>query len=223
MSATAHAAPRLAALARRREQPRAPDPERCELCGEPLSAEHRHLLDTASGELMCACRACSLLFEDGSAGGGRYLLVGDRRLRIEDFRLDEPAWAALQIPVEMAFFFHSSAAGRVLAFYPGPMGATESLLELRGWATLVAENPVLEQMQPDTEALLINRARGASEHWLLPVTDCYALAGVIRTRWRGLTGGREVWSEIERFFGGLAARGTMVRRDGSTHTITEAR
>jgi len=82
---------------------------------------------------------------------------------------------------------------------------------------------VLEQMQPDTEALLINRARGASEHWLLPVTDCYALAGVIRTRWRGLTGGREVWSEIERFFGGLAARGTMVRRDGSTHTITEAR
>jgi hypothetical protein len=59
------------------------------------------------------------------------------------------------------------------------------------------------------EALLVNRTRGARRQWLVPVEDCYALVGLIRTRWRGFTGGREVWEEVERFFGALDARSTM--------------
>ena len=54
-------------------------------------------------------------------------------------------WDELHIPVEMAFFFTSSQTGRVAAFYPGPMGATESLLELRAWDALAAANPVLAE------------------------------------------------------------------------------
>ena len=41
------------------------------------------------------------------------------------------------------------------------MGPTESLLELDAWQALEAANPVLAQMEPDVEALLVNRARGA--------------------------------------------------------------
>ena len=65
------------------------------------------------------------------------------------------------------------------------MGATESLLELDAWEALEAANPVLATLEPDVEALLVNRARGAREHWLVPIDECYALVGLIRTRWRG--------------------------------------
>ena len=49
----------------------------------------------------------------------------------------------------------------------------------------------------------MNRARGQRRHWLVPIEDCYALVAVIRTRWRGFSGGREVWDELERFYGEL--------------------
>ena len=50
---------------------------------------------------------------------------------------------------------------RASRFYPSPMGATESLLGLDAWERLEAANPVLGELEPDVEALLVNRARGA--------------------------------------------------------------
>jgi hypothetical protein len=61
-------------------------------------------------------------------------------------------------------------------------------------------------MGADVEALLVNRARGARRQWLVPIDDCYRLVAVIRTRWRGFTGGKEVWLELERFFDDLDRR-----------------
>jgi hypothetical protein len=180
--------------------------ERCELCGDPIPPEHRHLLDLTNRELMCACRACKILFDQGAAGGGHYRLVPDRRLRITDFELDDVAWEELRIPVDMAFFFHHGEAGKVVAYYPSPAGPTESLLELDAWDELERANPLLGKLEADVEALLVNRSRGARQYFLVPIEDCYALVGLIRTRWRGLTGGREVWEEIETFFEGLSAR-----------------
>lgn len=193
-------------------QPPAAVEERCELCGEPIPPEHRHLIDLESGALLCACRACQILFDRREAGGSHLRLVPERRCRVEDFELDDAAWAELQIPVEMAFFFHSTAAERVVAFYPSPMGATESLLELDAWQQLERANPVLESLEPDVEALLVNRARGARDCFVVPVDDPYRLVGLIRTQWRGLTGGQEVWQEIERFFAELAERAEPVSR-----------
>jgi hypothetical protein len=80
------------------------------------------------------------------------------------------------------------------------MGATESRLEHEAWEEIAAANPVLSEMEPDVEALLIDRTRGARRQWLVPIDDCFALVGVIRTRWRGFSGGKEVWQEIDRFF-----------------------
>jgi hypothetical protein len=198
-----------------RDQPE----ELCELCGRPIPSEHRHVLDVDTRAVLCACRPCSLLFDRAAAGGGHYRLIGERRLRLDRFALDDVDWERLQIPVEMAFFFHSSAAGRIQAFYPSPMGATESQLELDAWDQLAAANPILQELTPDVEALLVNRARGARRQWLVPIDDCYRLVAVIRTRWRGFTGGREVWLELERFFDDLDRRSRSYaherRRDGA--------
>jgi hypothetical protein len=204
---------RLRELARR-EAVAAEAVERCDLCGAPVEAEHRHVLDLATREIACACRPCSLLFDRRGAGGRR--LIPQRRLRLVDFALDDAAWDELRIPVDMAFFFFSSAAGRVVAFYPGPMGATESLLGLEAWEALERANPVLGEMEPDVEALLVNRARGARGCWLVPLDDCYRLVAVIRTGWKGLTGGREVWEQIGGFFAELDRRSKETRWDRSS-------
>jgi Family of unknown function (DUF5947) len=200
------ASSRLRRLAQRAAEEQQATQEVCELCGEPIPADHRHLLDVSSRELMCACQACKILFDRREAGAGHYRLVPDRRLRIVDFRLDDAGWDDLRIPVEMAFFFYSTRDERVSAFYPSPAGPTESLLELEAWTELAAANPVLAEMEPDVEALLVSHARNMREHWLVPIDDCYELVGVIRTRWRGFSGGEEVWAEIDRFFDDLPTR-----------------
>jgi hypothetical protein len=193
---TAAVSSRLGRLARRELQERTAAQERCELCSAPIPSEHRHVLDLRGRELLCVCRACAILFDRPAAGGGQMRLVGDRRLRLEDFELDDAMWADLRLPVDLAFFFHSSPDERMMAFYPSPMGPTESLLALEAWQQLEAANPVLTTLAPDVEALLVYRVRGARRHWIVPIDDCYALVGLIRTAWRGLTGGSEVWRQI---------------------------
>jgi len=192
------------------------------VCGEPISPEHRHLLNLETRELMCACRACSLLFDRGAAGGGHFKLVPDRRLRLVDFDLRDATWERLRIPVDMAFFFNASAEGRVMAFYPSPMGPTESQLGLDAWDDIERSNPVLRTLEPDVEALLVNRSRGSRQHWLVPIDECYSLVGVIRTRWRGFSGGNEVWQAIDAFFSDLDLRSAPVESTPDTHETQAA-
>ena len=97
-------------------------------------------------------------------------------------------------------------ADRVMALYPSPMGPTESLLPLDVWSELESKNPILAGLEPDVEALLVNRVRGSRESFVVPIDECYRLVGIIRTHWRGLSGGREVWKEIESFFTELKLR-----------------
>ncbi|MBV9193331.1 MAG: hypothetical protein JO168_04240 [Solirubrobacterales bacterium] len=214
------ASPRLRRLA---ERPRSSPPiaapsEHCELCGAEIPEEHRHLVDLDARVLRCACRACSLLFDRSGAGAGRLRLVPDRRLRLNDLALSDVTWERLRIPVEIAFFFRDSGQNRVVAFYPSPTGATESRLELEHWEQVERDNPVLATMAPDVEALLVDRTGHARRYWLVPIEDPYRLVALIRTRWRGFTGGREVWEAIERFFAELdqrargSERGTTMQR-----------
>jgi hypothetical protein len=209
------ASSRLRQAARGAAERRQEVDEHCDLCGEPIPPQHRHLLDLSSRELMCACRACTILFDRSAAGGGHYRLVPERRLVLEGFKLDDVRWADLRIPVEMAFLFRNTAAGRVMAYYPSPMGPTESLLELDAWDGIERDNPVLRTLEPDVEALLVNRARGARQHFIVPIEDCYRLVGLIRTTWRGLSGGEEVWKEIGSFYE------TLTRRSKPTAADTE--
>ena len=136
--------------------------------------------------------------------------------------MDDVQWESLRIPVGLAFLFYSTPAEKVLAYYPGPMGATESLLSLDTWGDLVQSNPILKKMEPDVEALLINRARGAKEYFLVPVDECYRLVGLLRMNWRGFTGGKEVWEEIGRFFKGLRARSKTLQSDRRDFHLSES-
>jgi hypothetical protein len=197
----------LAALRRLRRAPAETAPvERCDLCGEALAHDHRHLLDRSSRALICACPACVLLFDREGAAGGKYAAVPTRYLALRDFELSDGQWDELMIPVGMAFIFQSTQAGRAVAYYPSPAGATESLLSLEHWEALAAANPILAQMAPDVEALLLNRIREARDYYLVPIDACYQLVGIIRTKWRGLSGGSEVWDAVTQFFGELEAK-----------------
>jgi hypothetical protein len=71
------------------------------------------------------------------------------------------------------------------------------------WAQVIAANPVLDTLEPEVEALLLDRAGGAREHWILPVDDCFRLSARLRAHWSGFNGGDEVWEEIGRFFAEL--------------------
>jgi hypothetical protein len=198
--------PRLRRLAQQGVVAAGEQQEHCELCGAPVSSEHRHVIDLDTRQLLCACQPCSLLFDRPAAGGGHLRLVRARRLRLDHFELTDLVWERLRIPVDMAFFFTSSRLERVMAFYPSPMGATESRLELSDWQQVEEANPVLASMEPDVESLLVHRARGARRYWIVPIEDPYRLVALIRTRWRGLSGGKEVWTEIECFFDDLDRR-----------------
>ena len=52
--------------------------EKCEFCAAGIPADHGHVADLEQSSLMCACRACYLLFTHGQAARGRYRSVPDR-------------------------------------------------------------------------------------------------------------------------------------------------
>ncbi len=163
--------------------------------------------------MLCACTACALLF--GGRSDAKFKLVPREVRRLVDFHMTDAEWDGLLIPINLAFFVLSAADSRVSALYPSPAGATESLLPLETWSSIVQANPVLSQLRPEVEALLVNRvghAREASraEYYIAPIDECFRLVGLIRVHWRGLSGGEEVWREIGNFFGELRSKAEVV-------------
>ena len=182
------------------------------MCGLELGPEHDHLVDPPNRKLICACNACAILF--GAQSGVKFKRVPRGVLYLQEFQLTDVQWDGLAIPIEMALFFKSTPLDKVVVLYPSPAGPMESLLPLDTWTEIVASNPILSRMLPDVTALLVNRvghARGVipAEYFLVPIDECYKLIGLIRTHWRGLSGGTEVWREINSFFSALKARSGM--------------
>jgi hypothetical protein len=197
----------LRQVARRR--PASDGAERCELCSAEIGPAHQHLLKPKQREIVCSCDACATVF--CGQKGAHYLRV-PRRIRVlADFCLADLQWESLMIPINLAFFYYDTAAGRMMAMYPSPAGAIESLLHLATWIEIAADHPALASMEPDVETFLVNRVDATHEYYIVPIDECFRLVGLIRMHWRGLSGGTEVWTEINRFFAGLKARATEVR------------
>jgi|SRR5579863_2448469 hypothetical protein len=187
--------------------------EVCEMCSLELGPEHAHLVELTERRLHCACDACAMLFSNRS--DAKYKRVPRDVRLLADFQMSDAEWDALLIPINLAFFFQNSLDSRVSALYPSPAGATESLLPLEAWTNIVRNNPALDGMEADVEALLANRvgaSRGLStaEYYIVPIDACYKLVGLIRMHWRGLSGGTEVWKEIGAFFTELRSKAEVV-------------
>jgi hypothetical protein len=180
--------------------------ELCEFCAVDIGERHGHVADLQDHRLMCVCRPCYLLFGPRGSGGGRYRGVGEAVRRVVDLRVSDSQWDALKIPVDLVFFFRQTGQDGLLTFYPGPGGATESLLDTSAWADLAAANPVVETVEADVEAVLLRRQDSRFSCYLVPIDLCYELVGEVRLSWTGLGGGTEVWRAIDEFFDGLDER-----------------
>jgi uncharacterized protein DUF5947 len=199
----------LSGLAGRARAPRpagvgGSDPEagHCNLCPTGLGDDHRHLLHLYERRILCVCETCWSLH----SGDPEYRPAGVRTLWLEDFDLPDEVWASLQIPIGLAFVMRSSMTGQVVALYPSPAGATESELDLLSWTALCAANPVLERLEPDAEALVVNRLSDPHQFVLAPIDQCYRLVGLIKSRWEGISGGTAIDSAVAEFFADMRAR-----------------
>jgi hypothetical protein len=119
--------------------------------------------------------------------------------RLDELRITDAHWSALGLPVKMAFFVRTGESGAI-ALFPSPAGAIEAWLPPDAWAALVAENAVLADLEQDVEALLVSFLAPRARCFRVSIDVCYALVGVLRRHWRGISGGPELWGQVDRFF-----------------------
>ncbi|MBI3854395.1 MAG: hypothetical protein HY293_01755 [Planctomycetes bacterium] len=171
----------------------------CGLCGAPIEDRHAHVVEASSGGILCVCRGCAGVFDHAS---GKFRRIPDRVVRVSGLEMSDPDWAALEIPIGLAFFRNRPSLGRVQAFYPSPLGAVESSVPAEAWSALLAAHPEVASMEPEVEALLVRRKEG----YIVPLDEAHALIGLIRRNWRGFSGGDEVGPAIVKFFTELRER-----------------
>ncbi len=189
-------------------KPRTPVPradsgpdERCDLCNTTVPSDHRHMLNLYERQIVCVCESCWAL----RSGEPDFRPTGTRTLWLEGFQLPEELWAQFRIPIGLAFFMHSTVTNCIVAMYPSPAGATESELHFETWSRLVAMNPVLRDLEPDAEALIVNRISDPPAYAIAPIDRCYMLVGLIKASWEGISGGAGVEEAISGYFEELRA------------------
>lgn len=177
------------------------------MCSVAVNDVHGHIVDVKARGMLCVCRPCYLLFTPDGAGHDHFRAVPERRVALGRDQITAQQWDRLEVPVSVAFFFHNSEIGHVVALYPGPGGATESTLPLETWDDLVASVPVLTTLEPDVEAVLVRGERGSgNEAFIVPIDSCYELTGQLRSVWRGIAGGSEAREAIDTYFAELTRR-----------------
>ena len=167
------------------------------------------MADLENSSLLCACRACYLLFTQRQAGRGRYRAVPDRYLHDPVHPMSAREWEELEIPVGLAFFLRSSQRDEVGAFYPSPAGATECRLDLTAWAAAVGGASAAAGHGAGRRGDADLPDGRPVEHFLVPIDACYELAGRMRLYWRGFDGGARGPAEHRRVPGLGAVPGAV--------------
>lgn len=197
-----------------------PQWERCELCGLALESVHPHLLDRSRRAAVCACRTCAILFADRQ--DAKFLRIPVDVRAVRDLSIDDMQWEELSIPISLAFFMRGTD-GIMKAMYPSPAGPIESSLPLDPLPEFLAANAAVAKMTPEVEALLVSRVQGEEAALLVPIDECFRLTGLIRKKWRGLSGGTEVWIAIREFFTVLRKRAGLTTGFVGTSAVSGAR
>lgn len=175
--------------------PTKPD-EACDLCELPIPPKHRHLLHLDERRIVCVCATCWAL----RSGDPEYRPTGNRTVWLEDFNLPDELWASFQVPIGLCFFFYSGSVHKIIGLYPSPAGATECELYLEAWDELKSLNPVLENLETDIEALMINRLSDPPQYAIAPTDRAYELVGIVKAKWEGISGGPELIKAVEDYF-----------------------
>ena len=179
------------------------DSDVCDLCGITIAERHRHLLHLVERRIACACESCWNV----RSGDPEYRPAGNRTLWLPDLDVPDDLWASFQIPIGLAFFMDSTVTACVVALYPSPGGATESELHFESWRRMRELNPVLKELEPDIEGLVVNRLSEPPAYAIAPIDQCYALTGAIKMSWQGISGGPAVHEAVAQFFEGLRFEG----------------
>ncbi len=69
---------------------------------------------------------------------------------------------------------------------------------------MCAANPILDRLEPDAEALVIDRTVDSPHVYaIVPVDQAYKLVGLVKERWEGISGGRGVQEAVAEYFEAL--------------------
>ncbi|MGI8660921.1 MAG: DUF5947 family protein [Thermoleophilaceae bacterium] len=71
---------------------------------------------------------------------------------------------------------------------------------------MVEDKPVLEGLEPDVEGLIVNRLADPRQFAIAPIDQCYALVGLVKSKWEGISGGVGLERAMAGFFDGLRAK-----------------
>ncbi len=71
---------------------------------------------------------------------------------------------------------------------------------------MVELNPILADLEPDVEALIVNRLSDPPAYAIVPIDRCYALTGTVKVNWEGISGGPRVGEAVSSFFDDLRAQ-----------------
>jgi hypothetical protein len=175
---------------------------RCELCAVPIGEQHSHLAEPARGSIACACPDCARLFD--FEGLGRYRRVPDEVCSLTTVGFEAQDWAALGIPIGLAWLRRTDA-GEIRASFPSPIGTAETTLEPEALDLLERLVP-RGSLRAEVEALLIHRLGTETEAWRVPIDICYMLVGTLRAHWIGLTGGSAAQYAVREFLARLRER-----------------
>lgn len=181
------------------------DAKLCELCATEIPKEHHdHLIEPASGQLKCSCHPCALLFSTGHKT--KFKRVPQQATRLDAMSLTQLQWQSLQVPINLLFLTTKSQPAQKQAFYPSAAGAVECTFAEDLWSELRQWVPVIDELTPDIEALLIYEKEDSIILYRLSIDLCFQLIGLIRMHWRGFSGGADVYREISQFFENLDSR-----------------
>jgi hypothetical protein len=167
----------------------------CDVCGMPAEFNHSQLVHAPTRRLIRACESCTKALT--SWHDGQYRAVPKCVEILPEFHMGEGQWASLQFPINLAFLYYSTPDRRVVAMYPGPSGAAAGKLPIGFWEQIAAENPILRQLRPDVEGLLMNRAGRTQRFFRVPIDECFNLFQYMRDNWNGVTGGIDLWRKVE--------------------------